>query len=717
MAKRIAGITIEIGGDTTKLTKSLEGVDKEIGTTRKNLQDIDKLLKLDPGNVELLAQKQKNLTKETEAYEERLKTLKQVTKDSVSEDEWDALQREIADTEQKLDMMKDKMDDFGSVSKQQLDAAGKKISATGEKISGMGEKLMPVTGAIVGLGAASVAAMMDLDEGYDTIITKTEATGETLDGLNEQMENVFSSIPTDAATAGTAIGEVNTRFGLTGDALGDLSTKFIEFAEINGTDLNNSIDQVDKIMSQFGIDTDDAGSVLGLLTQVGQNTGLSMDTLYGSLEKNSAMLQQLGLDLPESATLLGNLEASGMNVDVAMTGLQKAFQNAQKDGVDFKTALSEAVTGIQNAKTDTEALTIATDLFGKKAGPEMAQAIQEGRFSLDELSTSLGDYATTVEDTYNSTLDPWDQLKVATQNLQLAGSDLAGEMLTMLQPAFDTLGEAVKTFTDWLRGLDEDQKQMIVTIAGVVAAIGPALIVVGKITSAVGAATSAIGMLSGPIGIAVLAVGALVTAGVLLYKNWDKVKEFAGNLKESLVTTFNNIKTSITTTVDNIKTAVTTKFENIKTSIKEKMDAAKELVSGIIDKIKGFFSFNITWPKIPLPHFGIVPSGWQIGDLVKGIIPKLGIEWYRSAMDEGKILTSPTIFGYSQGRLLAGGEAGAEAIVGVNSLRGMIQDAVGRTGDVTIVVNGAPGQNVNELAEIISRKLNQQIDRRRAAYA
>lgn len=739
MAKRIAGITIEIGGDTTKLTKSLEGVDKQIGKNRQNLQDIEKLLKLDPGNVELLTQKQKNLNEETKAYKERLEKLKSVSKESLSQEEWDNLQREIVDTEQKLDMMKDQMKDFGSVTKQQLQAAGKKISDVGDKISGVGEKFLPVTGAIAGLGAAGVASMMELDAGYDTIITKTGATGETLDGLNEQFERVFGEMPVTAEQAGIAIGEVNTRFGLTGESLGTLSEQFIQFAEINGTDLNNSIDQVDKVMAQFGLDSEDAGNVLGLLTKVGQDTGLSMDTLYGSLEKNGQMFRDMGLDLPEATTLLGNFESAGLNTDVAIQGLQKAYQNANKEGKDFNTALNEGITAIQNATTDTEALQIATDLFGKKAAPEMAAAIKDGKINLDDLSSSIEDYGSVVSDTYESTQDPWDKLATATNELKLAGADLAGTMLETLQPAIDTAVGAVKTFTEWLGSLDEDQKQTIVTIGAVVAAIGPAIMIVGKITSAIGAATSAIGLLASPIGIAVVAIGALVAAGVLLYKNWDKVKEFANKLKENLSKTFENIKTGVTNkidtvktnvtnkfneiktgvtnTVDNIKTAVSQKFDDIKNSIKEKMDFAKETVSGIIDKIKGFFNFSVSWPHIPLPHFGISPSGWSVGDLLHGSIPKLDISWYRSAMGEGQILNQPTIFGYSNGRLLGGGEAGAEAIVGVNSLRSMIQDAVGNTGDVTIVVNGAPGQDVNALAEIVSRKLNDQINRRRAVYA
>lgn len=735
--KRVAGITIEIGGDTTKLSKSLSGVDKEIGKAKGNLKDVEKLLKMDPGNVDLLTQKQKNLTSAISGTEDRLKTLKSVSKESLSDEEWDNLQREIVETEQNLESLKGEYKEFGSVGEQQLKVVGGKIKGVGDKISGVGEKLLPVTGAITGLGAAGVAAMMEMDAGYDTIITKTGATGEALDGLTDQMDRIFADIPTDAEAAGTAIGEVNTRFGLTGDALGDLSKQFIEFSEINGTDLNNAIDQIDKVMDQFGVDTEDAGNVLGLLTKVGQDTGLSMDSLYTSLEKNGTMLRDMGLDLPEAATLLGNLEAAGVNTNTAMVGLKKAWQTANKEGKDFKTVLEEALPAIQNAGSDTEALELATELFGAKAGPEMAEAIKTGKISLDELSSSLSDYGTVVEDTYNSTLDPWDQMTIATNNLKLAGAELGATLLDTFQPAIEAVVGAVQSFCEWLRSLDEDQKNMIVRIGLVVAAIGPALIAIGKVVGIVGSVVGVVGKLStaftaikaaggifqgaltlltGPLGITVAAIAAVVTAGVLLYKNWDKVKEFATKLKDSLTQTFTNIKEKLTGTVDNIKTAVSEKFEGIKNSIKEKMTAAKELVSGIIDKIKGFFSFNITWPKIPLPHFGVVPAGWQIGDLVKGIIPKLGIEWYRSAMNEGKILTSPTIFGYSQGKLLAGGEAGAEAIVGVNSLRGMIQDAVGQP-SVNIVVNGAPGQDVNQLADIVSRRLAQQIERRRAVYA
>ena len=116
-------------------------------------------------------------------------------------------------------------------------------------------------------------------------------------------------------------------------------------------------------------------------------------------------------------------------------------------------------------------------------------------------------------------------------------------------------------------------------------------------------------------------------------------------------------------------------FEGIKTVITAPIEKAKNIISGIIDSIKGFFNFKITWPKIPLPHFAVKPKGWEIGDLLKGKIPSLGIDWYAKAMDDGMVLEKPTIFGAAGGKLLGAGEAGSETVVGTKSLMNMINEA------------------------------------------
>lgn len=159
----------------------------------------------------------------------------------------------------------------------------------------------------------------------------------------------------------------------------------------------------------------------------------------------------------------------------------------------------------------------------------------------------------------------------------------------------------------------------------------------------------------------------------------SKVQEKITAVKNKVSEIFGNIKSKISSTVDNIKSKVTTTFEKIKDAMSKPIQKAKDLIQGIVDKIKGMFSkLNIKLPKIKMPHFGITPKGWKFGDLLKGEIPKLNIDWYAKAMNNPLLLNKPTIFGYDNatGNLLGGGEAGAEVVAGANTLMGMIQKAV-----------------------------------------
>lgn len=360
MAGSIKGITIEIGGDTTKLSKALSGVNSSCSSLQKELREVDKLLKLDPTNTELLAQKQKILKEAIGSTKEKLETLKEAEKQvqeqfengEVSEEQYRALQREIASTEIKLGDLEKQAEESNkefentgkaaeetakSVSK--IDTAAKAFDTVEDKAGKAAKAMAPLSATAAAVGTGAVAAAMNLDDGYDIIITKTGATGEALDDLNKRMNNIFKDIPTDAETAGTAIGEVNTRFQLTGDELESLSKQFIEFAEINGTDLNSSIDNVDTILNKFNVDAGQAGNVLGLLTKVGQDTGLSMDTLESSLMQNGSTLKEMGLGITESVNLLAMFENNGVDATTAMAGLKKAVKNYTAEGLSTDQAL------------------------------------------------------------------------------------------------------------------------------------------------------------------------------------------------------------------------------------------------------------------------------------------------------------------------------------------------------------------------------------------
>ena len=176
----------------------------------------------------------------------------------MGEEKYRALETEIIKTETELKSLETELQNTQKDAEtlgQKFETAGGKISAAGDKMQAAGKALAPLSAAAAAVGAAAVHSAMELDEGYDTVITKTGATGEALDSLKDSVDDVFTNLPTTAADAGTAVGEVNTRFGVTGKTLTDLSKDFIRFAEINGTDLNGAIDSVDSIMKKFGVDS------------------------------------------------------------------------------------------------------------------------------------------------------------------------------------------------------------------------------------------------------------------------------------------------------------------------------------------------------------------------------------------------------------------------------------------------------------------------------
>jgi phage-related minor tail protein len=815
MADKIRGITIELNGDSTGLMKAIKGTNTELKKTQSALKDVNKLLKFDPGNTALLAQKQDYLRKAIDETSKKLEQEKKVLEElkgagdtSDTTEQQRALERQIAETEQRLESLKNQAKEFGSVAAQQFKQAGEKLKEVGKNVQEVGTNLTKyVTTPLVAVGAASIAAFNEVDTGIDTIIQKTGASGEALDSMQKSMETIATTIPTGFDQAGAAVGEVNTRFGLMGDELTELSSKFIQFAELNGTDVSGSIDKVQSSMAAFGMDATEAGNVLDILNKAGQDTGISMDTLASALTANATTLQEAGFSFEQSAGFIANLNKNGLDSSAVMSGLQKAMKNATKEGKPLDKALADLQKSLKNAKSETEAMQLATELFGAKAGPQMVKALQEGRISLDASANSIENWGDSVETTFDATLDAPDKLKVTFNELKLVGADLGGTLLEMVVPALQKLSEIVHAAREAWNGLDEGQKQMIITIAAVVAAIGPVVTIIGTVITTVGTLSAGIGAVIGvlagiapAVGAAVVAFGpfiaagaAIVAAGIAIYKNWDTIKEKADELNDAIKEKFEEIKTTVhdkweevkqktsetwdaikqktseagkvmltdvnkslsdiqaayeshgggisgaaaaimtavegafTTGYDVLNTLTEGKFGEIVntfnektggllTKAKEVWDGIKETVQTGIDKLKDIMNFEWELPKIKLPHFKI--SGEF--SLNPPSVPTFGVEWYAKAMKNGMILNDPTIFGMMNGRLLGAGEAGSETVVGTQSLMNMIKSAVGETisyGDINITVYGAPGQDVEELADIISDRINAQVASRKAVFA
>lgn len=375
-----------------------------------------------------------------------------------------------------------------------------KASEAGARMTGFGKHVTKyLTAPIAAMGAASVAAFKEVDDGLDIIVTKTGASGKQMEAFQTIFDNIYGRLPATAEEVGTAVGEVNTRFALTGKALEEVSEQFIKFAKINKTDLNGAIDDVDTIMTKFGVDAAEVGNVLGYITSVAQTTGISVSAITGALKSNGSSLIEMGLSLDQAITLLAQFEANGVDASAAIMGLRKAVQEAAKEGVSAGDTVRATVEAIKNAKTESEALQIAMELFGTRGAAEMTSAIRSGRVSVEELSATMSEYGEVVSETFENTLDLPDQAAVAMNKLKIAGREVANSLFTTMAPAVTSLLETIQGLVDRLKDMDEGTRERIVKIAAIAAATGPILTIAGKLTGIIGTVSGALGKFTGAV--------------------------------------------------------------------------------------------------------------------------------------------------------------------------------------------------------------------------
>lgn len=743
-AKTLKGITVEINGKTTGLANALKDVTKTSTALSSNLKEINKALKLDPGNTELLNEKQKILSESVAAARKELETLEGVQKQvsdqyangDIDRGAWLEYQNKLQKAKQHLEDLEKAQKDFGTAAAQAIKEAGAKIEEYGGKVSKVGETLTKnVTTPLTAAAAAGVAAFSAVDEGVDTIVTATGASGEALDGLVASYETIATSIPEELGDVASAVGEVNTRFHTTGEELEGQTTLFLQFAKITGGDVVSSVDGADKVLKTFGKTSDDASGLLGMVAKAAQDTGINAQGLMDDVLANSATFKELNFSLEESVNFMALLDENGVESGTALAGLKKAVVNLTDAGMSESEALQTVIDKIKNAGSETEALTIAQETFGTKGAAEMATAIREGRLSLDDLSASMADYSTVVTDTYNNTMDGVDGATTAANAAKIAMSTLGETISDMLAPIFQHLTQLLIDAKARFDTLDDGQKQAIVTIGLIVAAIGPALVIIGKVITAVGTITTGVGslvgfvggtvvplitgtvmpalsglwalMLANPISIVIAAIAAIVAAFVLLWNKCEGFRNFWINL-------FSSVKS----TVVDAKNNVLSTFDGIKNGISSRIEGAKNSVHNAIENIKGFFNFSWSLPHLQLPHpyisgrFSLNPPS----------VPSFGINWYK----EGGILSGAQIFGQMGGNLLGGGEAGQEAVLPLSDfydhLDGILSRYMNNTASGLVVQlnierfeNGG-SEDIKEIARRVGIEVRREVEKKRGAF-
>lgn len=661
--KRV-GLVFKADG-SVDFKKSLKEVNASVQENRSAFKLAQSQWNESTKSMDKLKDSQKYLADQTKDYSDKVKLLQSELKELENAEKRDELaiqkkQAQLNTAKTSLNNYQKSLEEVSQKLKSgtvQLEEYAKKLDDIGSKATAMGKTMSKnVSAPIAAIGALAIKSAMELDEGYDTIITKTGATGDALQELNDVADEIFGSMPVEMSDVGVAVGEINTRFGETGDNLKELSKQFMQFAEINGVDLNASIGEVDKIMEQFNVNIGDTGNLLGILTKRSQETGISTDVLIQTVSSNSATFKELGFSVTDSINLLAQFESNGVDASAAMTGMRKAITNMAADGLSAGEALGSVVDSIKNATTETEAINIASEVFGTKGAVQMTDAIRSGRLSLDELSDSLSAYTGVVNDTYEATLDPWDKMKLATNNLKLAGSELAAEMFEVLAPMMETLVGGVKELTEWFSGLDEGQKKTIVTIGMIALAIGPLLLVFGTMSSGISniirLTTSIIGIMGKVPGIlGTIGTGAKTLWGIMAANPIGAVVTVIGLLIAAFVTAY-------------------TKCEWFRDGVNKIFGGVVDFIKGAVQKIKNFFKFDWELPKIKLPHFKMTGKF----SLSPPSIPKIGVDWYA----KGGILSSPTIFGQNGDDFMGGGEAGKEAVLPIDLLREYIRDEISK---------------------------------------
>lgn len=639
-ASRIKGITIEIGGDTTKLQTALKGVNSSIKDTQSQLRDVEKLLKLDPGNTELLAQKHRLLADAVSETKEKLTTLKTAAEQAntalangeISQSQYDALQREIIETENTLRNLENQANQ-SATALQKISATGEKLKGVGENISNAGEKLLPVTAGVTALGTAAVTTAANFESSMSQVqatmgITKdsmSEVDGQTVNTM-DTLSDLAKKMGSETAFSASECADALNYLALAGydtQQMCDTLPTVLNLAAAGGIDLASASDMVTDAMSALGMGVDEAGTMVDQMAKTASTTNTSVAQLGegiltigataktvkgGTAELNTALgiLANNGIKGAEGGTHLRNVILSLQNptdkAAACMEQLGLDVYDSEGNMRSLNDILGDLNTSM-DGMTAEEKSNIIGQIFNKTDLSSVNALLANTGDTWDSLQQSIIDSGGAAQQMADTQLD---NLQGQLTILKSALEGLAISFGELLMPAIKTIVGWVQQFVDWLNGMDEGTKKVITTVALLAAALGPVLIVIGKVVSAVGTIMTIVPkvagvintvktafaalnttMLANPIGIIIAAIAALVAAFIYLWNTNEDFRQFWIDLWE-------NVKEVAVAVWSAIKEFFQAAWEAIKSTAETVWNGIKDFFSGLWDGIKSVFTTVVT---------------------------------------------------------------------------------------------------------------------------
>ncbi|ERM91909.1 hypothetical protein O163_08110 [Caldanaerobacter subterraneus subsp. yonseiensis KB-1] len=623
MAEELGTLQVKIGMDSSGFQQGVTTISRQLKVLQSDLKAQLAQFGNNAKGLDALKIKYDSLTQQIDLQKKKVDALAMAYQKSIEEKGADAkatqeLAIKLNNAKAELAKMENELKNIDEAIKKQsnswlnfgkrMDEIAEKTKKISESFGKIGKNLtefvtVPIAGAVGGL----LKIGSEFDEASDKIRIGTGATGKALENLKKDFQAVYGSIPATMDEASTAISDLNTRLGLTGKPLQELSKQVILLAQMMKTDLTTTIEQVSHAFEAFNVNAKDYGKSLDFVFKVSQSTGISIDKLLNTLQNSAPALKSMGLNFESAAALIGQLSKEGINIEQVLTGLNKGIANMAKAGIkDANEALTKLFEEIRKAPNDMAATQIAVENFGAKTGVAIAKAVREGKLNFEEFLNTLQKSPETINKAAEETADFPEKMQKLKNQLTVALEPLANSVfdaINKMMPMIEQFANKIKDLVDKFANLSPEAQKNILIFAGIAAALGPVLSIFSKfievgsgVAKTIGTIAKFMGDLGGfaglinklapafnmlktaisGVGIAirfalanpwVLVVATIVAGVVLIITHWNQVKAVAQEVANSIIQKWQQTKDTLFNILQNIVIFFSNIWKNISNTV------------------------------------------------------------------------------------------------------------------------------------------------------